>query len=130
MDTTSIDTAALSLESKAFFISRVGSDGFKVFHKATIRKAVSDRRASLDEETEIKPTMRKLVEKEFERGASIPRVRFPEDDTVIRDSPKLTLVLMEPNSEWTGNGELRERISSMDREFGLRIEPSTLVSSN
>src|SRR5436309_241854 len=29
---------------KAFFISKVGTDGFKVYHKATIRKAVSDRR--------------------------------------------------------------------------------------
>jgi len=111
VDTTSIDNAALALESKAFFISRIGSDGFKIFHKATIRKAVSDRRASLDEGSEIRPTMRKLVEKEFERGASIPLVRFPEDDTVIQDSPKLTLVVMEPDSEGTGAGELRERIA-------------------
>jgi hypothetical protein len=85
VDTTSVDNAAYAIESKAFFISRVGSDGFKIYHKATIRKAVSDRRASLDEETEIKPTMRKLVEKEFERGASIPLVR-------LRHSPELTQV--------------------------------------
>jgi hypothetical protein len=41
VDTTSIDNAAFALESKAFFISRIGSDGFKIYHKATIRKAVN-----------------------------------------------------------------------------------------
>ncbi|MDW8263841.1 MAG: hypothetical protein RMJ52_00760 [Gemmataceae bacterium] len=34
LDTTSVDTAATALVAKAFFIKRVGSDGFKVFHKA------------------------------------------------------------------------------------------------
>ena len=95
VDTTSIDNAAFALESKAFFISRVGSDGFRIYHKATIRKAVNDRRASLDEDEEIKPTMKSLVKKEFERGVSIPFVPFPKDGSVIQDSPKLTLVLMD-----------------------------------
>ena len=93
VDTTSIDNAAYALESKAFFISRVGSDGFRIYHKATIRKAVNDRRASLDEDEEIKPTMKSLVKKEFERGASLPFVAFPKDGSVIQDSPKLTLIL-------------------------------------
>jgi hypothetical protein len=61
IDTTSIDNAAHSLESRHFFISAVGSDGYKLYHTATIRKAVSDRRLSLDEATEIKPTMRSIV---------------------------------------------------------------------
>jgi hypothetical protein len=38
-----------------------------------MKKVVSDRRASLDEETEVKPATRKLVENEFLRGASILR---------------------------------------------------------
>src|SRR4030043_329626 len=79
VDTTSIDNAAYALESKAFFISRIGSDGFKIYHKATIRKAVNDRRASLDEDAEIKTKMKSLVKKEFERGGSIPLVPFPND---------------------------------------------------
>ncbi len=57
IDTTSIDTAALALESRAFFIRKVGSDGFQIRHQPTLRKAVNDRRASLDYETEIKPTI-------------------------------------------------------------------------
>jgi len=44
VDTTSVDTAAVALEAKAFFIQRVGTDGFKVYHKAKIDKAVHDRR--------------------------------------------------------------------------------------
>jgi hypothetical protein len=56
---------------------------------------VSDRRASLDEET----TIRKLVETEFARGANIPVVAFPEDSAAIQDSPRLTLVLVEPETE-------------------------------
>ena len=79
IDTTSIDNAAYALEAKTFFISGVGSDGYKIYHKATIRKAVSDRRASLDEVVEIKPMMRNLVRKEWDRGATIPIEPFPED---------------------------------------------------
>jgi hypothetical protein len=75
VDTTSVDNSAFALEDKSYFIRRIGSDGFKISHQATMKKVVSDRRASLDEETEIKPTMRSLIQKEFSRGASIPVAR-------------------------------------------------------
>jgi hypothetical protein len=55
-----------------FYVRRIGSDGFQVRYQPTLKKVVSDRRASLDEPTEIRPTIRNLVQKEFERGASIP----------------------------------------------------------
>jgi predicted AAA+ superfamily ATPase len=74
LDTTSIDNGALALEAKAFFIRKVGSDGFQIRHQPTLKKVVNDRRASLDEQTDIKPTMRGLVKKELERGASVPIV--------------------------------------------------------
>ena len=132
VDTTSIDNAAYALESKAFFISRVGSDGFRIYHKATIRKAVNDRRASLDEDEEIKPTMKSLVKKEFERGVSIPFVPFPKDGSVIQDSPKLTLVLMDAELEWTaelgrsgsklpnGQSSMENLLDSIqDRSYGV-----------
>ena len=90
VDTTSVDTAAVALEAKAFFIQRVGADGFKVYHKAKIDKAVHDRRASLDEEDEIKPTIRTLVKDEIKRGASIPVEPFPADSSTVPDSPRLT----------------------------------------
>ena len=111
IDTTSIDTAALALESRAFFIRKVGSDGFQIRHQPTLRKAVNDRKASLDYETEIKPKMRSVVQKEFERGASIPLIFFPEDSVAIQDSPRLTFVIMEPECEWRGNDTLHRQIA-------------------
>src|SRR5437660_6378828 len=85
-DTTSVDNAAVALANKAFFIQPVGSDGYKVYHKAKIDKAVHDRKASLDEEQEVKPTIRTLVKEEFKRGARIPVELFPADSTTVPDS--------------------------------------------
>lgn len=129
IDTTSIDSAALALESKAFFVRKVGTDGFQIRHQPTLRKVVSDRRASLDEDTEIKPTMRTLVQKEFERGASIPVVTFPSDSAAIQDSPRLTIIIVEPESEWTGSNTLRQQISEWTKQRGKspRLYPGSLV---
>ena len=129
LDTTSIDNAAHALESKAFFISPVGTDGFKVYHKATIRKAVSDRRASLDEENEVKPALRAVVRKEFEKGPRYPLEPFPENPSALPDSPKLTLVLMDPTLEWTEEGALRAQIAEWTRRRGKsdRLYPGALV---
>jgi hypothetical protein len=122
-------SAAYALESKAFFISKVGSDGYKIYHKATIRKAVSDRRASLDDTREIKPTTEGLVRREWERGASIPLNLFPEDGTAIQDSPKLLLVIMDPEVEWSGNGPIRRDIAEWSKNRGKspRLYPGSIV---
>jgi len=129
VDTTSVDTAAFTLEDKSYFIRRVGSDGFKISHQPTMKKVVSDRRASLDEESEIRPAMRMLIQKEFDRGASIPVVRFPEDGTAVQDTPRLTLVVVEPESEWTGAGSLRQQIAEWTKQRGKspRLYPGSLV---
>jgi hypothetical protein len=129
LDTTSIDNGALALEAKAFFIRKVGSDGFQIRHQPTLKKVVNDRRASLDEQTDIKPTMRGLVKKEFERGASVPIVPFPEDSGTIQDSPRLTLVVMDPEWEWTGSGDLRDQIAEWTKQRGKspRLYPGSLV---
>lgn len=129
VDTTSIDNAAFALEDKSYFIRRVGSDGFKISHQPTMKKVVNDRRASLDEETEIKPAMRKLVETEFRRGASVPIALFPRDGAEVPDSPRLTLVVVDPESEWTGGGELRRQIAEWTKQRGQspRLYPAALV---
>lgn len=128
-DTTSVDTAAITLESKAYFIRRIGSDGFQIRHQPTLRKVVNDRRASLDEKTEVVPTMRTLIRKEFERGASIPIVEFPEDSSAIQDSPRLTLILGDPDVEWTGAGSLRQQTAEWTKQRGTspRLYPGSLV---
>ncbi len=129
IDTTSVDNAAIALESKAFFIRRVGSDGFQIRYQATLKKVVSDRRASLDETTEIRPAMHGVIQKEFDRGRNIPIVFFPEDSSTIQDSPKLTLVVMDPDAEWAGNGGLRRQIAEWTKQRGKspRLYPGSLV---
>ncbi|MCL5982088.1 MAG: hypothetical protein M1571_06205 [Firmicutes bacterium] len=90
---------------------------------------VNDRRASLDEESETKPAMRKLVEEAFRHGASVPLVVFPEDGTAVQDTPKLTLVLIDPEQEWTGGTTLRQQIGQWTKFRGQspRLYPGALV---
>jgi len=129
IDTTSIDNVAFALEDKSFFFRRVGSDGFKISHQPTMRKIVSDRRKSLDEDTEVKPTMQKFVELEFKRGASIPIVLFPNESAEIQDSPRLTLVVADPDTEWTGTGPARDQMAEWTkyRNRSPRLYPGALV---
>jgi hypothetical protein len=129
VDTTSVDNAAFALEDKSYFIRRVGSDGFKISHQPTMKKVVNDRRASLDEETEIKPTMRTLIKREFDRSASIPIVTFPIDGSEVQDTPKLMLVMVDPDLEWIGSGTLRTQIAEWTKQRGTspRLYPGSLV---
>ena len=131
VDTTSVDSAALELEQRGYFVRRVGSDGFRVHHQPTIRKVVSDRRAALDERNEIRPAMRNLVKEEFNRRAAIPRVFFPEDGAAVPDSQNLTLVVIDPEAEWTGenDSDLRGRLVRWTRERGNapRLYPGALI---
>lgn len=129
VDTTSVDNAAFALENKSYFIRKIGSDGFKISHQPTMKKVVSDRRASLDEESEIKPAMRKIIDDEFRRGASTPVIPFPEDGSAVQDTPRLTLVAMDPGYEWTGESTIRQQIAEWTRLRGKspRLYPGSLV---
>ena len=127
VETTSIDSAAAALEAAGFFIRKVGADGFRIHHQATLKKVVSDRRASLDEETEVRPAMRKLVESEFTRGAGVPVLLFPQDGAAVQDSPRLTLVVIDPEVEWDGRGVERIRGWSTERGASPRLYPGALV---
>jgi hypothetical protein len=73
--------------------------------------------------------MRTLVKKEFEKGASIPLVTFPEDSAAVQDFPRLTLVLMDPEYEWSGSGLLRQRIAEWTKLQGKspRLYPGSLI---
>ncbi|MEX1254896.1 MAG: DUF499 domain-containing protein [Dehalococcoidia bacterium] len=129
IDTTSIDTAAGALDSRSFFIRKVGSDGYRIGYKPKLSKVVSDRRASLDEEADVRPEMRRIIEKEFDRGATLSLVTFPKDSSEIQDSPRLTIVVAEPDWEWNGASALRERIAEWTRQRGNsdRLYPAALV---
>lgn len=129
IDTTTIDNVASAMESRAFFIRKVGTDGYQIRHQPTLKKVVSDRRASLDEDGEIKPAMRDLVEQEFKKGARLPLIPPPNDGAEIADSTKLSLVVMSPELEWTGEGTIRSQIAEWTRYRGKspRLYPGAIV---
>ena len=129
VETTTVDNAATALENSGFFVRKVGTDGYRIHHQATLKKVVSDRRASLDEETEIKPAVRRLVESEFRQGAAMPLVPFPGDSAAVQDSPRLALVVLDPEMEWKDGGHMVERIGRWTRERGdaPRLYPGSLV---
>ncbi len=99
VDTATIDIAATDLEKSGFFIRKVGTDGYRIHHQATLKKVVSDRLASLDEDKEINPAIRKLISDEFKSGASLPIVGFPDESADIHDTPRLALIIADPGSE-------------------------------
>ena len=129
VESTTIDNAATALETSGFFIRKVGTDGYRIHHQATLKKVVSDRRASLDEETEIKPAVRKLVEGEFRRGATLPVVAFPEDSATVQDSPRLALIVLDPETEWKDGDQVVEQIGDWTKVRGNspRLYPGSLV---
>ncbi|MGH7233704.1 MAG: DUF499 domain-containing protein, partial [Nitrospiraceae bacterium] len=128
IDTTSIDNAAVALEARGYYTRKAGSDGFRFGFKPTLKKVVNDRRASLDDD-EVKKAMQLLVRKEFERGSVMPLVPFPEDGSAIQDTPRLTLVVADPESEWEDRGELRTSIAEWTKWRGKspRLYPGSLV---
>ena len=129
IDTTSIDNAAGALDTRSFFIRKVGADGFRIGYKPKLNKVVNDRRASLDEDTEVRPQVRLLVEREFKDGATLPIVPFPNDSSDIPDSPRLMLVIADPQWEWSPKSDVRARIAEWTRLRGAgnRLYPGAIV---
>ena len=129
VDTATIDGAAADLEKRGFFIRKVGSDGYLIHHQATLKKVVSDRRASLDEDSEIRPATAKLVRGAFTHGSTLPVVPHPEDSTAIPDSPRLTLVVVDPETEWRDDSLSNSRIVGWTRTRGgsPRLYPGALI---
>ncbi len=129
LDTTTIDNAAAALEDRSYFIRRVGTDGFRIGYQPTMRKVVSDRRASLDEENEIRPAMQRHVEAEFRRAAVLPVDFLRGEAAELADTPRLTLVVADPSLEWSGAEALRAELAGWTRNRGgaPRRYPAALV---
>ena len=100
LDTTSIDNATSALEGRAFYLRKVGRDGYRFGFKPTLRKVVADRRAALDE-AEVRKVEREVIRKEFEKGASLPIIAFPKDGTEIPNAPRLTAVIGDPDMPYS-----------------------------
>lgn len=127
VDTTSVDSAAIKLEDRSFYIRQIGTDGYQISYKPTLKKVISERRASLDYKTEVYPAITKLVKDAFDKGRSAPIVMFPGEASDVNDSPKLTLVVMDPSVEW--NAQTRAMLSEWTRQRGAlaRLYPGALV---
>jgi hypothetical protein len=128
LDITSIDNAAAALESRAYYIRRVGTDGFRIGYKPTLRKVMGDRRAALDD-AEVLKAVRAAVRKEFEKKDGIPIHTFPADGSEVPDSPKLTLVVLDPEIEWEPNGRIRKILAEWTQKRGAspRLYPAALI---
>lgn len=128
VDTTSVDSAAIALEKAGFYIRKAGTDGYRFGFQAKLSKVVNDRRASLDD-GEVKKSAQALVRKEFEVKAAVPLSFFQGDADAIPDSPRLTLVVMDAETEWNGEAPLRESIVRWTARRGKssRLYPASLV---
>ena len=129
VDTTSVDNAAAALERTGFFIRKVGTDGYVIHQRATLKKVVHDRRASLDEETEIKPAIRHVVERAFKSDGSVPVSCFPESGSDVPDSARLRLVVVDPGTEWEAAGNVAGQLGewTLRRGKSPRLFPAALV---
>lgn len=129
VDLTTVDTVAAALESKSFFIRHIGTDGFRIGPKPKLNKVMADRRASLDDQRDIRPACLRLVREVFEQGAALPVIPFPEDAASIQDTPRLVLVIADPATEWDQNGQVREKIVewTLRRGASSRLYPASLI---
>lgn len=129
VDTTTIDSTATALEGFAFFVRRTGADAYRIHHQPTLRKVVNDRRASLDEDSEIRPAIRRAIETEFSQATSVPLTCFPQESTAIQEASRLTLVVADPDWEWRGGDEIMERIAAWTKMRGgsTRLAPASVI---
>ena len=132
VDTATIDNAAVALERSAFFIRKVGSDGYRIHQEATLRKVVADRRASLDEK-EVRDELLRFVRREFERQKPGRRragfVFFPDEGPAVPDSPRLNLVVLDPGAEWRPDDPIARQVAGWTERRGLspRLYPGCLI---
>ena len=73
--------------------------------------------------------IREAVKQEFDKGRIVPVQPLVTDGADVADSPKLTLVVLDPESEWDGNGAIRKKLGEWTRVKGKspRFYPAALV---
>jgi Protein of unknown function (DUF499) len=126
VDTTSIDNAATTLEGRAFYLRKVGRDGYRFGFKPTLRKVVGDRRASLDD-TETQKVEHDAIRKEFEKGATIPIMPFPKDGSEIPDAPRSLIVVGDPEMPYTESLQVELGVWTKERsQNNPRLYPGGL----
>jgi hypothetical protein len=129
VDTTSIDTAAAALEHRAFFIRQVGSDGYSITPRPKLNKVVAEKRASLDEQRDVLPEVRRLIQLVFEMGSPVPVIAFPADAADVRDTQRLSLLIADPAEPWDGGAAMRGLYQTWiyHRGTDMRRFPGSLI---
>lgn len=129
IDTTTLDNAARKLLDRAFYIREVSTEGYRIHHKPTLKKVVSDRRSALDAEKEVNPAIRQLVKDEFEKGRTLKIVLFPSNGNDVEDTPKLTLIVLDPVAFSWSQDDVLDNIATWTRERNgaTRLYPAALV---
>jgi hypothetical protein len=120
----------MTLEGRAYYLRRVGTDGFRIGYQPTLKKVVNDRRASLDPESQVKPAVQGAVKGEFDRGRTIPWTPLPADGSEVPDAPKLSLVVLDPSFEYRASDTaLRQKLAEWTKLRGTspRSYPAALV---
>jgi hypothetical protein len=129
VDTTSIDNAATALETRAFYIRKAGTDGYRFGLKPKLEKVVYDRRASLDD-ADVRKATERLVETQF-RAGSVLQVQkpFPRESADVEDMPQLNLVIVEPDEPWIEDGDLPAKLAEWTKVRGKspRFYPASLI---
>jgi hypothetical protein len=127
LDTTSLDNGANNLADRAFYLRKVGRDGFRFGFKPTLRKVVGDYRAALDDD-EVRKSEREIVKKEFDKGAVLPTLFFPTNGTEVPNLVKVTLVVVDPQMAYTPeiNGEVA-RWTKERAKGDSRLHPGALI---
>jgi hypothetical protein len=127
LDTTSLDNGANNLADRAFYLRKVGRDGFRFGFKPTLRKVVGDYRAGLDE-NEVRKSEREAVKKEFDKDAVLPTLFFPKDGTEVPNLVKVTLVVADPQMAYARemNGEVARWIKERTKGDS-RLHPGALI---
>lgn len=129
LDTAAVDNAVMALARRGFFIRKVGADGYRIHHHATLRKVVADRRAALDD-AEIDKASRRITREEFAKGAGgIPLAFFPEDSASVADTPRLTIAALPPRDVWDESGLTAQRLAewTRSRANSNRLYPAAIV---
>ena len=62
-------------------------------------------------------------------GATLPVVLFPEDSAAVQDSPRLALIVLDPETEWKVGSQVVERVAdwTRQRDRSPRLYPGSLV---
>lgn len=130
IETTSIDNAATALEKKGYFLRKAGTDGFRFGFQPTLKKVVADRKASLDEDEDIRKPMRKLVLTEFQKKPVLTiHPSLVADGEEVGDTPRLTVAILDPDTEADDHGDVRRRLAEWTKKRGTsnRVYPGSLI---